>query len=162
MEELSYEEMWTVKSKSFDTGWALLALAFLALLIMLPGLAAYGEGDQARSVTLTPLSIAATAVAGITLVPYTRTGFSSVVPNGWTEKNSGEFWRGSPETDPTVVVQQDVPGATTDMVLELLRPKLGREKLPKSVGVNKKANCCPGICMPLSEKTRTRERWRET
>jgi hypothetical protein len=59
--------------------------------------------------TPTPLSITATAVAGITLVPFSGKGFSGVVPDGWTEKNSGEFWRGAPETDQSPIRVAHVP-----------------------------------------------------
>jgi glutamine amidotransferase-like uncharacterized protein len=124
-------------------------LTLFALLVLLWVLMACGEkgtptanatstaAEQARLATPTLLSITATAVAGITLVPHTRAGFSGVVPDGWTEKNSGEFWRGAPETDPTLLLQQAVPGATTDLVIQLLAPKLGLEKFPERVGLFK-------------------------
>lgn len=68
--------------------------------------------------------------------PYTNkdAGFSGVVPAGWIEKGPGEFGRGDPDTDPTFLVQLGVPGATVDLVSELLLPKLGLEALPESAG----------------------------
>ena len=69
-------------------------------------------------------------------MPYTSkdSGFSGVVPEGWIEKGPGEFGRGDPDTDPTFLVQLGVPGATVDLVSELLLPRLGLEALPERAG----------------------------
>jgi len=112
------------------------------LLATLLAVVACGKGEQSnadkgRLPTPAPLSVANTAVAGIVFVPYTGKGFSGVVPDGWTKTDSGEFWRGAPETDPTVLVLQQVPGATAEMVVGLLAPKLGLETFPERVGVVK-------------------------
>jgi hypothetical protein len=68
--------------------------------------------------------------------PYTNkdSGFSGVVPAGWIERRPGEFGRGDPDTDPTFLVQQEVPGATVALVTELLLPKIGLEALPERTG----------------------------
>jgi glutamine amidotransferase-like uncharacterized protein len=69
-------------------------------------------------------------------VPYTNVEarFSGVVPEGWIERGPGEFGRGDPDIDPTFLVQLGVPGATVDLVTELLLPKIGLEGLPASTG----------------------------
>jgi hypothetical protein len=74
--------------------------------------------------------------------PYTNkdAGFSGVVPAGWIEKGPGEFGRGDPDTDPTFLVQLGVPGATVDLVSELLLPKIGLEALPERAGRIENAN----------------------
>jgi glutamine amidotransferase-like uncharacterized protein len=74
--------------------------------------------------------------------PYTNkdAGFSGVVPEGWIEKRPGEFGRGDPDTDPTFLVQLGVPGATVDLVSELLLPKIGLEALPERAGRIENAN----------------------
>jgi hypothetical protein len=61
-------------------------------------------------------------------------GFSGVVPEGWLEKEPGQFGRGTSEADPTFLVQLGVPGATVDLVTQLLLPKIGLEALPPSTG----------------------------
>jgi glutamine amidotransferase-like uncharacterized protein len=68
--------------------------------------------------------------------PYTNkdSGFSGVVPAGWIERRPGEFGRGDPDTDPTFLVQQGVPGATVELVTELLLPRLGLAALPERTG----------------------------
>ena len=69
-------------------------------------------------------------------IPYTNkeAGFNSIVPEGWFEGRPGEFRRGDPETDPTFLLQQGVPGANIELVIELLLPKLGLEALPERAG----------------------------
>lgn len=68
--------------------------------------------------------------------PYTNTvsGFRGIVPEGWIENGPGEFGRGDPDADPTFLVQSGVPGATIDLVIGLLLPKLGLEALPERAG----------------------------
>jgi hypothetical protein len=68
--------------------------------------------------------------------PYTNTvsGFSGIVPEGWIERGPGEFGRGDPEADPTFLVQLGVPGATVELVTQLLLPRLGLEALPERTG----------------------------
>jgi len=61
-------------------------------------------------------------------------GFSGVVPEGWLEREPGQFGRGASEADPTFLVQLGVPGATIELVIQLLLPKIGLEGLPSSVG----------------------------
>jgi glutamine amidotransferase-like uncharacterized protein len=80
------------------------------------------------------LPLASAAAMGIALVPYASKGFRGVVPDGWTEKRPGEFSREDTEADPTFLVQQEVPGATTELVIELLAPKLGIEAFPEANG----------------------------
>jgi len=80
-------------------------------------------------------------------VPYANrdTGFSGIVPEGWIEKGPGEFGRGDPDTDPTFLVQLGVPGATIDLVTELLLPKIGLEALPASAGGIENAHLSWGL-----------------
>jgi hypothetical protein len=75
-------------------------------------------------------------------MPYTNkdAGFNGVVSESWIEKRPGEFGRGNSDTDPTFLVQQGVPGATVDMVTELLLPKLGLAALPERAGSIENAN----------------------
>jgi putative intracellular protease/amidase len=56
------------------------------------------------------------------------------VPEGWIEKEPGQFGRGASETDPTFLVQIGVPGATVELVTQLLLPKISLESLPPSAG----------------------------
>jgi glutamine amidotransferase-like uncharacterized protein len=91
------------------------------------------ETDSGKESTDTPLPMEE-VMTGITLAPYTGKGFTGVAPSGWTEKNPGEFSRGESPSDPTFLVQQEVPGATSDLVMGLLAPKLGLETAPESVG----------------------------
>jgi glutamine amidotransferase-like uncharacterized protein len=85
------------------------------------------------------LPVAATLMT-VSLVPYSNKGFSGVAPSGWMEKGPGEFYRGDSETDPTALVQQEVPGATADLVMELLAAKLGLDRFPDSTGGIKNSN----------------------
>jgi len=61
-------------------------------------------------------------------------GYSGVAPEGWTETEPGQFGRRETEADPTFLVQAGVPGATVDLVTQLLLPKIGLEALPPSAG----------------------------
>ena len=63
-----------------------------------------------------------------------ESGFGGVVPEGWREREPGQFGRGVSEADPTFLVQLGVPGATVDLVTQLLLPKIGLHALPPSAG----------------------------
>jgi glutamine amidotransferase-like uncharacterized protein len=80
------------------------------------------------------LPAAAAAVIGISLIPYANKGFHGMVPDAWTEKRPGEFARGDTNMDPTFLVQQEVPGATSELVIELLAPRLGIAVFPEPSG----------------------------
>jgi hypothetical protein len=67
-------------------------------------------------------------------------GFRGVVPVGWVEKRPGEFGRADSATDPTFLVQLGVPGATLDLVTDLLLPKLDLTVLPERAGSIENAN----------------------
>lgn len=119
-----------------------LCLMATLLLTLLLGLAACGRseqahGDQTHPGTLSPLAVATAAAAGVAFVPHTGKGFSGVVPDGWTQTDAGEFRRGAPESDSTILLQQQVPNATTELVAGLLAPKLGLQKFPERSGVIK-------------------------
>jgi glutamine amidotransferase-like uncharacterized protein len=78
----------------------------------------------------------------MTFIPYTNkdAGFSGVVPSGWVQEESGQFGRGASATDPTFLVQLGVPGATVDLVTQLLLPNIGLEALPERIGSIENAN----------------------
>jgi SagB-type dehydrogenase family enzyme len=58
-------------------------------------------------------------------------GFSSVVPEGWAEQETGQFVRGASETDPTFLVLAGAAGFTVDDLIEMLLPQLKLEALPE-------------------------------
>ena len=85
------------------------AFTLLALLAILLGMTACGEkATPIPTVTATP------DPAHITLVPYTsyEFGISGVVPYGWVELKPGQFHPAMFRTDPTLLVQVTLPGAT--------------------------------------------------
>lgn len=81
--------------------------------------------------------VAAMAQAPITLTPYTSDayGYTSVVPEGWTDVGRGIFARQRDAADATLIAQQSAPVAT-DVVLDSLLPQLGLEEAPESTGTH--------------------------
>jgi hypothetical protein len=73
----------------------------------------------------------------VTLVPYTSDaqGFSSVVPEGWTEIAPGVFARQGSATDTTLVAQQAVPAPPKEVLASLL-PQLNLTEAPAAVGTH--------------------------
>jgi len=76
------------------------------------------------------------AVAEVSLEPFTTDVFgtevSGVAPAGWEEVNAGVFARQETGLDQTVILQQVVPGAAAEQLLELLSDQLGLEEAPDS------------------------------
>jgi CubicO group peptidase (beta-lactamase class C family) len=103
--------------------------ALLALLSMLVGLAACGE--QAI-----PTPSPAPYLAEITLVPFTSPewGISGVAPEGWVEITPGEFLRGMPDADPTLLQHRFIPDITAEQLLMAFVSEQGLEELPESAG----------------------------
>jgi len=68
----------------------------------------------------------------ITLVPFTNEVFqiSGVIPEGWAEVGAGTY--APSRTSQYAIVQQAVPGANLDLVLEALQGQLGLEAAPES------------------------------
>lgn len=94
----------------------------LVLLAMVLGMAACSEKAP-------PTPTATPNPAGITLVPYTsqELGISGVVPDGWVELKPGQFHPVMSRSDPTLLVQVTLPGATMEQVMN-------RAGFPESVG----------------------------
>jgi CubicO group peptidase (beta-lactamase class C family) len=104
-------------------------LTLLALLATLLGLTACGE-------KATPTPTPATGVIAITLVPFTspEVGISGVTPEGWVEVLPGEFLRGMPDADPTLLQHQFVPDMTSEQLIATFVSEQSLEEFPESVG----------------------------
>jgi pimeloyl-ACP methyl ester carboxylesterase len=68
----------------------------------------------------------------IALEPYTNDemGFSTVVPSGWNELDTGIYARGNPTLDPTLLAQLSTPNETADDFLGQVLAVLGVAALP--------------------------------
>jgi CubicO group peptidase (beta-lactamase class C family) len=104
-------------------------LTLLALLTTLPGLTACGE-------KITPTPTPATGLTAITLAPFTsqEAGISGVAPDGWVEAFPGEFLRGMPDADPTLLQHQLIPDTTIDELSPVIVSDLGLKEFPESIG----------------------------
>jgi CubicO group peptidase (beta-lactamase class C family) len=105
------------------------AFALLALLAMLVGLAACGE-------QVIPTPTPANDLADITLVSFTSPewGISGVAPDGWVEVFPGEFLRGMPDTDLTLLQHQFVLDITSEQLIATFVSEQGLKEFPESVG----------------------------
>jgi len=61
-------------------------------------------------------------------------GFSGAVPEGWSEREPGQFLRGASEADPTFLVLAGAPGIPVDALVGMLLPQLKLEALPEPSG----------------------------
>ncbi|MFC1716521.1 PKD domain-containing protein [Candidatus Poribacteria bacterium] len=59
-------------------------------------------------------------------------GIQGILPVGWTEREPGEFTRGTSDADETVLVQLGVPNITIEQMKVFLLPRLKVEELPES------------------------------
>lgn len=102
--------------------------ALLALLTIL-------LGPVACSKKATPTPIAATDL-DVILVPFTdpHWGIRGVAPDGWVEVVPGEFLRGMPDADPTLLQHQFVPDITSEQLIAAFVSEQGLKEFPESVG----------------------------
>jgi len=115
--------------------------ALFALLSMLVGLAACGE-------QVVPTPTPAPDLADITLVPFTSPewGISGVAPEGWVEIIPGEFLRGMPDADLTLLQHQFVLDITSEQLIATFVSEQGLKELTAWVKAStRKHSPTPGM-----------------
>jgi len=103
--------------------------------VFLPVVKAF-EFDEALKSEENTAGDVTTSETRINLIPFESDNFKikGLIPEGWTEVQSGVYTRGSSASDNTLVIQKSYAGITMDALIEALLPGLQLAALPEPTG----------------------------